>query len=209
MYLLNNNEVQTYDVSDKAHPSLVHKLTLDYGLETIVLYDNSLFIGSTTALYILNLSNPAAPTLQAKTERIEISESSCDPVVVKGNYAYSTIKIIENICGTISDRSALLVYDVSDKSNPELLSIKSLNIPNGLGYKDNYLFVCDEGFDQLLVFDISNPAMAIETNLSIPLSDPVDIIVDGDRMIVSTKTDFQVYDVSDIANLRIIGQISK
>lgn len=35
MYLLNNNEIQTYDITDKAHPALVHHLATDYGLETM------------------------------------------------------------------------------------------------------------------------------------------------------------------------------
>ena len=210
MYVLNLNEVQTYDITQKDHPVLVHHLATDYGLETITIYDNTIFLGSTTALYILDISNPAQPTIQSKSERlIDVGFTGCDPVVVKDNYAYSTIKTIENVCGRFSTQSALVVYDITNKSAPVVVGTYALGTPNGLGYKDNYLFICDEGADQLVIFDITNPAMLVETNYSVPITDPYDLIIDGQKMIVSSKTDFQVFDVSDITRIRKLGQISK
>jgi len=210
MYVLNQNEVQTYDIADRANPVLKHRLATDWGLETITFYDNTLFLGSTTALYILDISNPAAPVVQAKSDRLStVGFSGCDPVAVNGNYAYSTIKVIENICGTFSAESALIVYDITDKSSPKVLGTYPMNIPNGLGYKDNYLFVCDEGSDLLVVYDISNPALLQLAPVSVPMTDPYDLIVDGQRMIVSTKTEFQIFDVSQLPQIRKIGAIGK
>lgn len=210
MYVLNLNEVQTYDIHKRDQPVLVHRLATDYGLETITIYDGAVFLGSRTALYILNIGNPAAPTVQAKSDRLsDVGFSGCDPVVVKGNYAYSTVKIIENVCGIVSAESALIVYDISNKSNPVVVGTYFLDIPNGLGYKDNYLFVCDEGSDRLRVFDISNPLSLSELPYSVNLTDPNDLIVDGERVIVSTKTDFQIFDVSDVVKIKKLGQIAK
>ncbi len=209
MYVLNLNEVQTYSLQDPDNPVLVHRLPTDYGLETIILYEGTIYIGSTTALYILDVSNPAVPAILSKTDREFTFFGGCDPVVVRGNYAYSTIKIIANICGWVSSESALIVYDVSNKTAPVTLGTYPLNIPNGLGYKDNYLFVCDEGSDRLEVFDISNPLALQPTIFAVQITDPVDLIVDGSRMIVSTKTDFQIFDISDITAIRRMGQIQK
>ncbi|MFN5235922.1 MAG: LVIVD repeat-containing protein [Bacteroidota bacterium] len=210
MYVLNQNEVQTYDITDRANPVLKHRLATDWGLETITFYDNSLFLGSTTALYILDITNPAVPVIQAKSDRLStVGFTGCDPVAVNGDYAYSTIKVIENICGVISAESALIVYDVSNKSNPKVLGTYPMNIPNGLGYKDNYLFVCDEGSDLLVVYDITNPAALELAPVTVPMTDPYDLIVDGQRMIVSTKTDFQIFDVSQLPQIRKIGTIGK
>ncbi len=210
MYVLNLHEVQTYDLTQKDHPVLVNKLSTDYGLETITIYDGSVFLGSTTALYILDISNPAAPVIQSKADRLaQIGFTGCDPVVVKDNYAYSTVKIIANRCGTFSAQSALIVYDISDKSNPQVVGQYLLNTPNGLGFKDQYLFICDEGSDQLLVYDISDPTSLIQTTYGLNITDPVDLIVDGQKMIVSSKTSFEVYDVSDVAHLKKIGEIAK
>ena len=210
MYVLNQNEVQTYDITDRANPVLKHRLATDWGLETITFYDNSLFLGSTTALYILDITNPAVPVIQAKSDRLStVGFTGCDPVAVNGDYAYSTIKVIENICGVISAESALIVYDVSNKSNPKVLGTYPMNIPNGLGYKDNYLFVCEEGSDVLVVYDITNPAALELAPVTVPMTDPYDLIVDGQRMIVSTKTDFQIFDVSQLPQIRKIGTIGK
>ena len=210
MYVLNLNEVQTYDITQKDRPVLVHRLPTDYGLETITIYDNTIFLGSTTALYILDISNPAAPVIQAKTNRLsDFGFSGCDPVVVKGNYAYSTIKIIQNVCGNVSAESALIVYDISDKTTPEPVGSYFLDIPNGLGIKDNYLFICDEGIDRLRVFDITDPTALIEMPYNVSITDPYDLIIDGQRMIVSSKTDFQVFDISNIIQIKKLGQISR
>jgi hypothetical protein len=210
MYVLNLNEVQTYNIEQKDHPVLVHRLATDYGLETITIYDNSVFVGSTTALYILDISNPAAPTIQAQSDRLaDAGFTGCDPVAVKDHYAYSTVKVVENICGSIAAQSALIVYDIHDKSAPVSVGIYPLSLPNGLGIKDNYLFVCDEGSDELVVFDITDPTALTVTDFSLPITDPYDLIIDGPKMIVSAKTDFQVFDISDVAHIRKIGQISK
>ena len=209
MYVLNLNEVQTYSLSNPNKPLLVHTLTTDYGLETINIYDNTIFLGSTTALYILDISDPAQPVLLSKTDRSLAFFSGCDPVVVKGDYAYSTVKTIINVCGNSSSMSALIVFDISDKTKPIEVAFYELVAPNGLGYKNNYLFVCDEGSDYLEVFDISVSDKLVRTSLGVPIIDPIDLIIDGNKMFVATKTDFQIFDISDISNIRRIGKIER
>jgi len=129
-------------------------------------------------------------------------------VVVKGNYAYSTIKIIENVCGQIGSQSALLIYDVSDKNNPLLKHQIFLSLPNGLGYEGNYLFICDEGAKGVLVFDISTPDQPQQIN-SIALENPIDVIATEGKLIISAKTSFGFYDISDIQNIKKLGEIGK
>jgi hypothetical protein len=209
LYALNPNEVLTYSLANPDKPALVHRLPTDYGLETIIVYDQTIYLGSRSALYILGIADPAAPVILSKTPREIAFFGGCDPVVVKENYAYSTIKIIENRCGNPNSQSALLVYDVSDKNNPENVGVYFLNEPNGLGYKDNLLFICDEGADQIFAFDISNPLELQSANISLPLEDPLDLIVDGNKMIVSARTEFQIYDLSDLNQIRQIGKIRK
>ncbi|MBK8654527.1 MAG: hypothetical protein KBG02_15430 [Haliscomenobacter sp.] len=209
MYALNQNEVQTYRLKDDGDPDLIHRLPTDYGLETIFIYENTIFLGSRTAMYILDITNPAAPALLSKSDRQDSFFGGCDPVVVQGHYAFSTIKIIQNICGRASSQSALLVYDVADKTAPEQIGIYPLNLPNGLGIKDHYLLVCDEGSDRVEVFDIADPKALKPTLFSFSLEDPYDLIIRGETMIVSTKTRFQLYDVRDMAAIRPAGSIAK
>ncbi|MCC6460420.1 MAG: hypothetical protein IT260_08105 [Saprospiraceae bacterium] len=210
MYALNPNEVLTYSLQNPDQPQLVHRLATDYGLETIIVYDNTIFLGSNTALYILDISQPAAPSILSKSNREEWFSGGCDPVVVKGQYAYSTIKIIQNICGNVAAQSALIVYDVSNKNAPVNVGTYPLSIPNGLGYLDNYLFVCDQGSNRLEVFDISDPTQLQQRNdLALDITEPQDLIVDGQKMIVSTQTNFQIYDLRALPLIKKIGSIEK
>lgn len=211
MYVLNPNEIITYSLADPENPEQKSTLETDYGLETIIIYDNTIYVGSRNALYILGIDNPAVPELLAKSDRLDFPfAGGCDPVVVKGNYAYSTIKIIQNICGSFNAESVLIVYDVSNKNEPELIGTYPMREPNGLGYKDNYLMVCDTGIDELVLFDISNPNKLVRLNdANISIDDPMDIIINKNKMIVSTANNFEIYDVTDITNIEAIGSIPK
>jgi hypothetical protein len=212
MYALNLNELQTYSLADPDKPLLVHELQLDYGLETLIVYDGSIFIGARDGLYIVDLSKLEEPVLQSKTVRTGIFGlfEGCDPVVVKGNRAFSTVKVVQNICGTNSEVSQLLMYNISDRENPRVLDRVDMSIPNGLGYKDTRLFVCDEGTDQIVVFDISNTNFfALLPGASVAVEDPIDIIVRDDQMVVSAKNDFHIYDISNPDEIRWITSLKK
>lgn len=211
MYVLNPNQIITYSLENPGKPSEKSVLSTDYGLETIIIYDNTIYVGSRSALYILSIDNPAEPQLLSKSERWQFPfAGGCDPVVVKDNYAFSTIKIIENICGTINAESVLIVYDVTNKNDPEFIGSYPLDEPNGLGYKGNYLVVCDTGADALVVFDISDPTnlIRLEDN-TISINKPVDLIVNQNTMIVSTADNFEIFDVEDIESIDQIGSIAK
>jgi len=211
MYVLNPNQVVTYSLENPEKPLQKSVLSTDYGLETIIIYDNTIYVGSRTALYILGIDDPAQPELLSKSERNNFPfAGGCDPVVVKGNYAFSTIKIIENICGNVNAESVLIVYDVSNKNAPELIGNYPLDEPNGLGYKGNYLLVCDAGADALVVFDISDPTNLARLNdYDISINNPFDLIINQNTMIVSTSDNFEIYDVAEINSINKIGFIPK
>lgn len=206
LYALDQNKVKVYDITDANMPKLVNELTTDYGLETITLYEGTIYIGSRSSLYILDVSVPANPVILSQTVREGALAGGCDPVVVKNTYAFSTVKIIENVCGQINSSSRLLVYDVSDKINPVLVDEEVMTMPNGLAYEDNYLFVCDEGDDRIFIYDISTPT-AIHPYSSFDLVDPVDVIITDTKMVVSTKTGFSFFDVNNIDNIQSKGNI--
>lgn len=208
MYVLDQNRILVYDIRQSDRPELVNVVNTNYGLETIIIYEGTIYVGSRDALYIVDISIPHQPVLLSKTERENSLQGGCDPVVVKDNYAYSTVKIIENICGRIASQSQLLVYDISDKYRPSLVATVPMNMPNGLGYKDDYLFVCDEGNDQIEIFDITVPVQ-IRHFGHIDLVDAVDLIINNEKMIVSTRRDFCIYDISDINHIKKIGVIPK
>lgn len=208
MYTLDPNAVKTYSLANPDKPELTSTLPTDYGLETIIVYDGTIYLGSRSALYILDITDPAEPVILSKSERGDFF-LGCDPVVVKGDYAYSTIKVIENVCGTPRATSVLITYDVADKTAPVQVDEQFMDEPNGLGYHDDYLFVCETGNGRVVVFDISQPDQPVPTAFDFTISSPYDVIVKNDQLIVSTATSFRFFDISDITDIRPLGTISK
>lgn len=207
LYALDQNQIQVYKFNASGTPVLVNKVETQWGLETIIIYEETIYVGSTTSLYILDITNPENPILLSQTDRETDLAGGCDPVVVKGIYAFSTIKIIPNVCGLVNQTSRLLVYDVSDKTAPVLVGGHDMMMPNGLGYKDNTLFVCDEGAAAVVVFDITDPANCTPIS-AIDITDPVDVIINGNRMVVSTKTGFSFFDVTNPTQVISMGNLS-
>ncbi|GAB3258048.1 hypothetical protein GCM10027347_21100 [Larkinella harenae] len=166
LYVVNHNSLQVYNVQQNADPKNLKKVPLGFGVETIFPYNNHLFIGTQTGMYILNLDNPANPRQTALYRHI----FSCDPVVAQGNYAYVTLRS-GTACNTGQNR--LEVVDISNPANPRQVNMIPMINPHGLGIDGNLLFV-SEGDSGLKVFDASDPV-----NLKL----------------IKTFTDIRTYDV--------------
>ena len=83
--------------------------------------------------------------------------TSCDPVIAQGDYMYITLRngrrcsLVNNVNGV----NQLLIYDISDITQPELKKTIELDQPYGLSIKDTSLFICYE--QGVIEFDITNP----------------------------------------------------
>ncbi|RRB06538.1 LVIVD repeat-containing protein [Larkinella rosea] len=149
LYVVNQNSLQVYDVQQSGNPNNLSKVSLGFGVETIFPYNQHLFIGTQTGMYIMNLENPARPQQTALYRHIY----SCDPVVAQGNYAYVTLRS-GTACNTGPNR--LEVVDISNLANPTMVNSISMINPHGLGIDGNLLFV-SEGDSGLKVFDATDP----------------------------------------------------
>lgn len=196
LYTVDVNNLKVFDISDSENPLLLSTTKLNYGLETIFVYENYLYIGANDGIYVFELSKPEQPLSKPKIQH----QTSCDPVVVQGDFAYSTQRM-NGPCGR--GTSVLQVYDVSDKSNPVEVNTTFLSEPYGLAVDGSYLFVCDDQ-SGVLVFSITNPADPITIN-TIPVSSPRDIIIDNTTMIVSTVHSYELYNIADIHNIKKIA----
>lgn len=115
--------------------------------ETLFLQKDTLFVGSTTGMHVVDASDEFNPYFVSSFSHA----TACDPVVVNLNTAYITVRG-GNSCGAIQDQ--VNVIDVSDIASPALLSTTLLAQPYGLGIKNNALYVCC-GSLGLKVFDAS------------------------------------------------------
>ncbi len=165
LYTVNNKSLVTYDITSST-PQRLSNTIIGNNIETIFPYQDKLFIGSQTGMYIYSRANPAQPSFISLYEHIQ----SCDPVVAQGNYAYVTLR-----SGTDCrfGSNLLDVIDVSNPAAPEIVNSYQMLNPHGLGIDGNLLFVC-EGRYGLKVYDASNPE---------------------DPTLIQFIEDFQAYDV--------------
>ncbi|MBC8172486.1 MAG: hypothetical protein H7X71_01155, partial [Chitinophagales bacterium] len=111
LYCLTDATLELFDISDPVFPQQGSTVEMPWNIETIFPYNTYLFIGSTTGVQIYDNSNPSSPTFLSNF----VHASSCDPVVVSGNYAYSTLRS-GNACQGFTNQ--LDIIDISTISNP-------------------------------------------------------------------------------------------
>ncbi|MUP44753.1 hypothetical protein E0K83_03220 [Gramella sp. BOM4] len=148
LYIADQQNLSAIDISNPASPNLLSQEYAGWDIETIFNYDDHLYLGSSTGMYIYSIEDPTAPQQVSFLRHVQ----GCDPVVVKDNYAYVTIRG-GNACG--QDFNQLDVVDISNKQNPFIQASYEMSNPYGLGVKDDWLFVCD-GDAGLKVFDIQD-----------------------------------------------------
>ena len=148
LYLVNRNHLDVYDCTDLAKPTFRSSSLVGFDIETIYPYNNKLFIGAASGMYVYSLADPANPKREGSVTHIR----SCDPVVANDSVAYVTLRSFGTTCG--SSQSVLNVYDVKQLQQPKLIKTVVMTSPYGLGIQKNALYVCD-GNNGLSVFDIS------------------------------------------------------
>lgn len=200
LYAVDNYMLRLFNISDAGNPVNEKELYVGWNIETLFPYDQKLFLGSTTGMYIYSLSNPADPVYIS----IFRHASSCDPVVVEGNYAYVTLRA-GNLCGDIN--SQLNVIDISNIREPVLLKEYFMEEPYGLGIDENLLFVCD-GDAGLKIYNAADP-MAIDQHKLAQYSDinAWDVIPLGEVLIMIGTDGLYQYDYSDPAHIQELSVI--
>lgn len=148
LYIADEMSLSVFDISNPSQPNQVSSDYAGWQIETIFNYEDHLYLGSATGMFIYNIENPSSPQQVSFLQHV----LGCDPVVVKDNYAYVTIRG-GNECE--QNFNQLDIVDISDKQNPKIAKTYEMNNPYGLGVKDDWLFVCD-GNEGLKVFDIKN-----------------------------------------------------
>jgi hypothetical protein len=200
LYAVDNSMLRLFDISDPENPTPGNQVSIGWNIETLFPYDQKLFIGSTTGMYIYSLADPANPEYLSTFWHA----SSCDPVVVGKNYAYVTLRA-GNLCG--DNQSLLNVIDISDIMNPVLLREYPMEEPYGLGIDDTTLFVCD-GSAGLKVYNASDP-LAIDQHKIAQYEDinAWDVIPLGDVLVMIGTDGLYQYDYSDPEDIRELSVI--
>lgn len=199
LYIADEASIEVFDISQANTPTQVNNIYVNWNIETIFPYDNNLFIGSSTGMYIYSLENAANPVLLGQVQHLR----SCDPVVANDSFAYVTLRGGTR-CGPAAE--GLYIYTLKDILNPSLIQILEMPTPSGLALNGNILYVCQQS-QGLSVVDASNSSKAV---IKKTIKDDYfeDAIVYGNLLICYVKTGLRLYDISVADNPVFISDVA-
>jgi hypothetical protein len=187
LYSVDNHYLYTYDISNPINPVKTNESALNFDIETIYPFNNRLFIGTRTGLYIYSIDNPSVPTKIAEARHAR----SCDPVVANDSVAFVTLKG-NSFCGPAV--SGLYVHNIKNIFQPVLIKTVAINSPEGLGLQGDVLYICCND-DGLKVFNVSAPANPVE-KITIKGENFKDVIPYNNLLVCYVTTGITLYDIS-------------
>jgi hypothetical protein len=188
LYAVDMNQLNVFDITNPSATVKSGTHFIGFDIETIFPYQDKLFIGSATAMYIYSLANPVAPQQISAVQHFR----ACDPVVANDTVAYVTLRTGTR-CGGVFNN--LIVYDIKNIANPVEKMRINLTNPIGLGYRDSALYVCDK--QQLRVYNINN---TINPQPRTPLTATenfYDVIPYGNTLICYIDKGVSFYDITN------------
>lgn len=199
LYVLSQDNVITISVAEPQAPSLTNTLNVSLEMETVYYHDNALYIGTRTGVQILDLTDPAHPQKAGLFQH----PRQCDPVVVSGTVAYSTLRSGSG-CGGAQNQ--LDVLDVSNIQHPTLITSVDMNEPYGLAEEGSNLFVADGGAG-LKILDVTDPANPVLTHTyaNFPAKD---VILNAGHGVLQGYEHLTQIDYTDLDNIIEISRIT-
>ena len=201
LYAVDNSQLNIFDISNTSDPVKKNTYYVGWNVETMFLYDDKAFFGTSNGMTIYDLTNRYAPSYISEFWHV----TSCDPVVIQGEYAYITLRG-GNDCG--NEINALEVVSITDISSPELVSSYPMDHPYGLGIDGNTLFVCD-GESGLKIYDASDP-LSIDDNIiaTFPDIDAFDVIPLNNILLLIGEDGLYQYSYTDLQNIELLSTIT-
>lgn len=200
LYTVGQNDLHLFNIATPSKPKDFATVNVGWNIETIFPYEDKLFIGSTTGMFIYDNSNPSAPKQLSTFQH----GRACDPVVVRDDIAYVTLRT-GTACGGAQNQLDLV--DISNAAAPQLIKSYQMENPHGLSIDFPSLYLC-EGEHGLKVFDVKDK-FNVDKNLLSHFKgmDAYDVISMGKTLLLIGKDGFYQYDASNPKDLRLLSKI--
>ncbi len=201
LYTVDKQNLNVFDITNAADPILRNVVPVGFEIETIFPFKNRLFIGSTSAIHIFNIDNPALP-VKLSTAISPDAMRRCDPVVAKDSVAYATLRT-NGPCG--GQQSILATYDIRTIETPIQKATNNVMEPYGLGYADSTLYVCDRF--GLNIYSITNPFFPSFISRINNTEWFFDVIAQNNTLFCWINTGLIIYDITNRRNPVLIKKI--
>ncbi|MGV8135205.1 MAG: LVIVD repeat-containing protein [Mangrovibacterium sp.] len=201
LYIVDNSKLYVFNISDLENPVDLGEKSVGWNIETMFIYNQHMFLGTTTGMLVYSLEIEQNPTYINRYNHI----TSCDPVVVQNDLAYVTLRD-GGFCGNTVNR--LDVVKMKDSyTKMDLIASYPMANPHGLGIDGDVLFVCD-GEAGLKVFDASDPLTISEHRIAtFPDINAKDVIPLDNYLFMIGSGGFYLYDYSNLQNIHLISTI--
>ena len=200
LYVIDQSNLHLFDINRELSPVSAGSKPIGWNIETVFIAREHLFIGSMTGMYIYSLQDPVNPEFVSTYWHV----TSCDPVVVEGNYAYITLRT-GNICET--DVNQLEIVDIHKLSSPVKIKSYPMHNPHGLGIDRSILFICD-GEAGLKIYNASDPLNLKANQLAhFPEINTYDVIPVQEHLIMIGEDGLYQYDYSNVEDIILLSMI--
>lgn len=198
LYTVYNTQLKVFNIAQPSEMTMENEVALNRMVETIYPFEGRLFLGTTTGMLVYNLNNPSLPAFVSVFEHI----TSCDPVIVDGNYAYVTLRSGNN-CNNLVN--LLEVVDISSIDHPFSVKTYPMFNPHGLSIDNKTLFICD-GDAGLKVYDATDP-LEIHQHQLAHFQDikSYDVICNNGLLLMIGADGLYQYDYTNLNNLHLLS----
>jgi len=186
-----------YNVSDPENPVLLSNTSMPDEIRDFKLLENNLLVLSDRYLTILDVSNLSNPNFISQISlNYDLGQqlgSRLKTLIIDKNYTYIVTRVGD-----------LIIFDITNVSNPEL--IVSTHLPS-LGYDaivaNDLLFVAG-GLGGLYIYDLSNkssPSLISRYNKTLRCSMSLDLLDLNTLVIADNVYGLHVLNISDLQNI--------
>lgn len=186
LYVLDERKMKIFNIEDWRSVYKANETSMNFIVETIFSYGQTLFVGGQRGVYIYNVENPAYPV----QEDLFTHALACDPVVVDDNTAYITLRVGRCRGGSVNQ---LDVVDVQNPSRANLLHSLVLDQPRGLAVADNWLYLCNDNRLELYSIGLDKKLTLLN---SFPIEEAYDVLYLKDRKVIMVVGKDAVYQLA-------------
>ena len=199
LFAVSNSDLNVVSIVNGADPVLSNKVNIGWGIETIYPFNNRLFIGSTTGMFIYDINNPTTPVKLGSFSHAR----SCDPVIADNTNAFVTLRSGTACLGFTEQ---LDVVDITDLTRPILIKTYQMTNPHGLAKDGNTLIICD-GRDGLKFYNAADVRNLVLQKQITGLNTYDVIAINGWALVVAKDGLYQ-YDYSSLSNVNLLSKLS-
>jgi len=197
LYTISNDALSVYNVSNAANPVYKNIVHIGFSIQTVFAYQDKLFIGSSTDMYIYSIANPELPT---KVSSVTYFVRGKDPVVARDSFAYSTVR------NDFGNGGVLNCFNIKNINQPQIVNIIPMFNPYGMGLKGSVLYAC-EADSGIKVFTIANPYNPILSNTVRFNETAYDVIVTGNILVCYIQGGVSFFDITNPVSPSFISSV--